>query len=183
MVAVGGMELTTSEDIHVVCLFPELDDAMSFDKEIEGHLASIENRSDIFGNQIILDGEDEVLGEEKRLLISATDLWLSDALEIVRRHNGYVYPAHINRESNGIVAILGDIPEEYGFRCFEFNGKDDITKYKDRFNFISNEKILVCSDAHHLWDISEAENYLLIDDEPYSSSLVRRRFFDCLEQM
>ena len=74
LIPIAGMELSTAEDIHVVCLFSELDDAMSFDKEIEGHLANIENRSDIFGNQLILDGEDEVLGEEKRLLISATDL-------------------------------------------------------------------------------------------------------------
>jgi len=183
LIPIAGMELSTAEDIHLVCLFPELDDAMSFDKEIEEHLANIENRPDIFGNQLILDGDDEKIGEEKRLLISATDLWLSDALELVRRHNGYVHPAHINRESNGIVAILGDIPEEYGFRCYEFNGKDDVPEYKDRFRFISDEKILICSDAHHLWDINEAENCLLIDDEPYSSSLVRRRFFEHLEQM
>ena len=38
IVAVAGMELTTSEDIHIICLFEKLDDAMSFDKEIEKHI-------------------------------------------------------------------------------------------------------------------------------------------------
>ena len=183
LIPIAGMELTTAEDIHIVCLFPELDDAMAFDKEIEAHLSNIRNRADIFGNQLILDGDDNIVGEEERLLISATDLWMEDALALVRAHNGYVHPAHINREANGIVSILGDIPDEYGFQYVEFKGKDDISEYKTRFGFITDEKILVCSDAHYLWDINEAENYLLIDDEPYSSSLVRRNFFELLKQM
>lgn len=183
LIPIAGMELTTAEDIHVVCLFPELDDAMRFDKEIEEHLSSIENKPSIFGNQLILNGDDDKIGEVKQLLISATDLWMSDALALVKKHNGYAHPAHINRESNGIVAILGDIPEEYGFGCFEFNGNDDIPEYKSRFDYITEENILVCSDAHHLWDISEAENCFLIDDEPYSSSLVRNRFFEQLKHM
>lgn len=183
LIPIAGMELTTAEDIHIVCLFPELDDAMAFDKEIEAHLSNIRNCADIFGNQLILDGDDNIVGEEERLLISATDLWMEDALELIRAHNGYVHPAHINREANGIVSILGDIPEEYGFQYVEFKGKDDISEYKTRFGFITDEKILVCSDAHYLWDINEAENYLLIDDEPYSSSLVRRNFFELLKKM
>ena len=183
LIPIAGMELTTAEDIHIVCLFPALDDAMAFDKEIEAHLSNIRNCADIFGNQLILDGDDNIVGEEERLLISATDLWMEDALELIRAHNGYVHPAHINREANGIVSILGDIPEEYGFQYVEFKGKDDISEYKTRFGFITDEKILVCSDAHYLWDINEAENYLLIDDEPYSSSLVRRNFFELLKKM
>ena len=39
---------------------------------------------------------------------------------------------------------------------------------------------MVCSDAHYLWDINEAEHFLLLDDEPYSSALVRRRALEKL---
>ena len=48
IVAVAGMELSTAEDVHLVCLFPELDAAMAFDKEIEKHLARIENKPERF---------------------------------------------------------------------------------------------------------------------------------------
>ena len=55
IIPVAGMELTTAEDIHVVCLFEELESAMAFDREIERHLSPIRNRPEIFGNQWILD--------------------------------------------------------------------------------------------------------------------------------
>ena len=51
---IAGMELTTAEDIHVVCLFPNLESAMSFSDEVEKRRIKIKNRTDIFGNQLIL---------------------------------------------------------------------------------------------------------------------------------
>jgi hypothetical protein len=139
------------------------------------------NRPEIFGNQLILNDDDEPIGIEDKLLISATDLWISDAVELVRKFGGHVHPAHIDRESNGIVSILGDIPSEYRFQNFEFREKGNISEYVGRFSVVTEYNSLVCSDAHHLWDISEAENCIVIDDEPYSSSLVRQKFFEYLE--
>ena len=63
IIPIAGMELTTAEDIHVVCLFEELSDAMRFDEFVESRRLLIKNRKDIFGNQLILDGDDEVVGE------------------------------------------------------------------------------------------------------------------------
>lgn len=183
IVPVAGMELSTAEDIHLVCLFEALDAAMAFDAEIAKHLLPIKNRSEIFGNQLILDGEDEIIGEEETLLISATDLWIDDAIELAKKFGAHVRPAHIDRESNGIVATLGDIPAEYGFTCFEFNDAKHIEEYRQRFSFISAESVLVCSDAHRLWEINEAEHFLSLDDEPYSSSLVRQRLFEYLKSL
>ena len=80
IIPIAGMELSTAEDIHIVCLFRELDDAMRFDAEIEKHLMPIKNRPEIFGDQQILDGEDEQIGEFETLLISATDLPIADEI-------------------------------------------------------------------------------------------------------
>lgn len=183
IIPIAGMELSTAEDIHLVCLFETLEAAMAFDKEIHSHLIPIKNRADIFGNQLILNGEDEVIGEEETLLISATNLWVQDAVALARQFGAYVRPAHIDRESNGIVAILGDIPREYGFDCFEFNQAENIGAYRKRFPFIAENSILVCSDAHRLWEINEAEHSLLLNDDPYSSSLVRQRLFEYLNDL
>ncbi len=182
IIPIAGMELTTAEDIHIICLFENLSDAMAFDKEIEKHLTPIQNRPEIFGNQWILNGEDELVGTEERLLISATDLWIGEALALARAYGAHVHPAHIDRESNGIVAILGDIPTEYGFNCFEFNEVGSVDDYRQRFSLICEDSVLVCSDAHRLWEINEAEHSVLLDDEPYSSALVRKRLFEYLER-
>lgn len=181
IIAVAGVELSSAEDIHLVCLFPELDDAMRFDAELEKHLMDVENRPEIFGNQLILDGMDKQIGEEKKLLISATDLWLSDAISLARSFGAHVHPAHVDRESNGIISILGDIPQEYGFDCLEFNNPSSIDEIKTNYEVARLARNVVSSDAHHLWDINEAVNYIMIDDEPYSSSLVRKRLFEYLD--
>ena len=178
IVPVAGMELTTAEDIHIICLFEELSNAMAFDEEISKHLALVKNRSEIFGNQWILDEKDELIGEIETLLISATDLWLDDALKLARSYGAHVHPAHIDRESNGMVSVLGNIPEEYDFHYFELNDPQNQHEYE---KFVSSEyrdNMLMCSDAHHLWDINEAEHFLMLDDEPYSSALVRKRLFE-----
>ena len=181
IIPVAGMELSTAEDIHIVCLFAELEDAMRFGEEIRAHLMPISNRPEIFGNQLILDDSDEIVGKEERLLISATDLPIEDALRLAKEFGAHVHPAHIDRQSNGIVAILGDVPPEYGFTVFEMREKASFDKLLTTVEELCEDNMLICSDAHHLWDISEAENFIFLDDEPYSSALVRKRFFEKLE--
>ena len=178
IVPIAGMELSTAEDIHIVCLFEKLEDAMRFDQEIEKHLMPIKNRPEIFGDQLILGGEDEPIGEEENLLISATDLPIDEAVTLARSYGAHVHPAHIDRESNGIVAVLGDVPAEYNFEVFELRERENMVKLAPVVEELNEDTILVCSDAHHLWDISEAENFIYIDDEPYSSAIVRKRLFE-----
>lgn len=181
IIPIAGVELSTEEDIHLVCLFRELEDAMRFDAAIEEHLLPIKNRPEIFGEQLILDGEDEPVGEVETLLISPTDLPIDEAVRLARSYGAHVHPAHIDRESNGILAVLGGIPSEYGFKVFELRERENARELSERVAELNEGNVLVCSDAHQLWDISEAENSFLIDDEPYSSSLVRNRIFEMLE--
>lgn len=181
IIPIAGMELSTEEDIHLVCLFEELEDAMKFDAVIEEHLLPIDNRPEIFGEQLILNEDDEPIGEVKKLLISPTDLPIEEAIKIARSYGAHVHPAHIDRETNGILAVLGDIPPEYDFKVFELRERENAEKIYATVEELNSKNILVCSDAHQLWNISEAENSLLIDDEPYSSRLVRKRIFEMLE--
>ena len=180
IIPIAGMELSTAEDIHIVCMFPELDMAMKFDEFVSHHLLPIDNRPEIFGDQYIMDEEDSVVGIENKLLISSTDLPIAEAVAVARSYGAHVRPAHIDRESNGIIAILGDIPGEYGFNFFEINDKDNISGVIEQYPSVNHDNILVCSDAHHLWDINESEHFLEINDEPYSSAFVRKNLFKLL---
>jgi PHP family Zn ribbon phosphoesterase len=166
IVPVAGMELTTAEDIHVICLFPGLDSAMRFDAIVEDRLVKVKNKAAIFGNQFILDENDEKIGEEEYLLINATTIDLEEAFSTVRSLGGVCYPAHIDRESGGLIAVLGDFPEEPSYTAFELNFKDSLDDYTARYPVIKDKNFVVSSDAHNLWSISEAENSLIIDDAP-----------------
>lgn len=180
IIPVPGMELTTAEDIHVVCLFRTLEDAMEFDRFVEGRRPRIKNRAEIFGNQRIMDSEDAVIGEEEYLLINAADIPLNEAFREVIARGGVAYPAHIDRQANGIVEVLGVFPDEPRFTAYELNDANNESEYRARFPRLETLSRAVSSDAHYLWDISEAKFSVPLDDEPYSSALVRDRLIDWL---
>jgi len=180
IIPIAGMELTTAEDIHVVCLFEKLEEAMAFSEEIGNHLIKIKNRVEIFGRQQIMDEEDNILGEEEYLLSNATDISVEDVPELVNRFGGVCWPAHIDRTANGIVSILGVFPEDADFSCFELHSAEKRDEYEERFAFLKDKTCLIGSDAHYLWDIRDAGDYIELDDEPYSGDLVRKRLFEYL---
>jgi len=98
----------------------------------------------------------------------------------VKSLGGVCYPAHIDRMSNGVIAMLGTFPEEPKFTAYELNGADSEAEYRERFPIIKDLVHTVSSDAHYLWDISEEGFVISIDDEPYSSALVRNKLIDYL---
>ena len=174
IVPVPGMELTTAEEVHLICLFPSLDEAMPFGDTVRKRIMPIKNKPEIFGNQYFTDGNDEVCGSEDILLMSATDIDISEAIKLVGEHGGVCYPAHIDRPSNGIIAMLGDVPDFYKFKCVEFNDGNNEKEYREKYPSIKDCFSVNNSDAHQLWKINEADNSLEIEDEPYSSALVRK---------
>ncbi len=179
IIPIAGMELTTSEDIHIVCLFETLDGAMAFGEKVKKFRIPYKNRPDIFGSQFILDGQDNVIGEEDNLLINATLISVEDVPALVSEFGGICYPAHIDRQSNGIISILGTFPASPHFNCVELHDREKTEEYVQKYN-LQDKKIIVSSDAHNLTDMRDRENYFDLDDEPYSSALVRQRLFELL---
>ena len=182
VIPVAGMELTTSEDVHAVCLFRDLESAMSFGEYVDNHRFNIKNEPDIFGRQLIMDENDEVCGEEEHLLINASYLSLDDAYREVSSRGGVCYPAHIDRSSNGIISMLGDFPPEPHFTAFELNNETSLQGCLAKYPILTERSLVhvASSDAHYLTDISEEGFAIDIDDEPYSSDLVRNRLIDHL---
>ena len=179
VIGVAGMELTTSEDIHVVCLFPELDDAMRFDSFVDTKRMKIKNKPEIFGDQLILDGEDHIIGIDEFLLPNATSISIEEVGRIVSEYGGVCYPAHIDRQANGIIAILGTLPFEPSFSTVELHSRDSVSEYKDKYG-LSDKLIVISSDAHYLTDMRDAESSVSLFAEPDDHSALRRELIKML---
>ncbi|MBQ9850047.1 MAG: PHP domain-containing protein [Clostridia bacterium] len=180
IVPVAGMELTTAEDIHLVCLFENLEDAMKFDAAVSEKRIPFKNRVDIFGEQMIMDENDEVIGTEENLLSNATLITVDEAPALVESFGGICYPAHIDREANGIVATLGIFPELPFFPCAEYHDGDKRKEYEEKFPLLTSKPFVVSSDAHYLWDISGRLNCFELDcnDNPAD---IRKKLFERLK--
>lgn len=173
VIPIAGMELTTSEDIHMVCLFESLDGAMEFDKNLDFYRVPIKNRPDIFGNQLILDSDDKIIGEEENLLINAVGISLEDAPELVKGFGGICYPAHIDRTSNGIIATLGAFPKTPHFSCVEFHNREKIPSFSQEYG-LDGKTFIVSSDAHRLTDMRDKEFYFDLHDGDGSQDFIRK---------
>lgn len=180
IIPIAGMELTTSEDIHVICLFRNLSDALDFESFVDRKRSDYENRPEIFGHQYLMDENDEIVGEERFLLINAADISLDLAFEEVSKRGGVCYPAHIDRVSNGIISVLGSFPELPCFTAYELNRSEKFAEYFERFPLLEKLSKTVSSDAHRLTDISQTGFPIELFDEPYSSELVRNALIDYL---
>ena len=179
IVPVAGIELTTSEDIHLVCLFEKLDSALNFDAYLQGRRVYIKNREDIFGEQLILDENDSIVGKEDFLLSNATTISVNEATDLLAEYGGICYPAHIDRDANGIIAILGTIPEELPFKCVEFNSSENIEEYSKIFS-LHDKTIIVSSDSHYLTDINDKSSYFELDCDANDADIVRKKLFELL---
>ena len=181
IIPVAGMELTTAEDIHVVCLFEHLEDAMRFNDAVDAVRIRIRNRTDIFGDQIIVNENDEPIGTEPDLLSNATSLSLDAVPPLVLEYHGICFPAHVDREANGLISTLGGFPPTPRFTLAEFHGAEHIEPYRSAHPQLCGMRTLIGSDAHYLWDIRDKEHFFLLEDEPYSTDYVRHQLFRALK--
>lgn len=182
IIPVAGMELTTAEDVHVVCLFRTLDAAMDFGDFVESRRVRVKNRPDVFGRQWIVDENDEICGEEEHLLINAVNVSLEEAFSEVLNRGGVCYPAHIDRSANGIISMLGDFPPDPRFTAFELHDIASLEGCLERFSVLTQRGLghVASSDAHYLTDIAEEGFAVELADEVYSSDRVRDALIDHL---
>lgn len=147
---IPGMELCTSEEIHCVCLFPDIEKAEAFSSYIRGTLPPVKNREKIFGEQIIMDARDGILGKEELLLTTASGVSIDALPELVTEYEGVCYPAHIDRNSYSIISSLGDFSPDLRVNCFELTPDADENEYFAKYTSTRGKLVIRSSDAHYL---------------------------------
>ncbi len=162
LIAIPGMEINTSEEVHAVCLFAELDAAMAFDSYVYDRLIPVPNREDIFGKQQIYNANDEVCGTIPNLLINATSISFDGLWELVRSYGGVMFPAHIDNPSNSLIANLGFVPPDSRFRTVEIWRESSLPELIKSNPYLEKCLILNDSDAHYLGYIHEAQYTLKV---------------------
>ena len=150
LILLPGMEITTKEEVHLLGYFKDVETAVEVGEIFSSHLPPMKNKPDFFGNQLVMNTDDEVVDVEDRLLIGATDLDLEECTKIIREHGGAAVPAHINR-GHGLLTNLGLFPAEPEFPVVEVRNELDVND-----KLVGNRRRLQSSDAHHLGDILEA---------------------------
>lgn len=160
LVVLPGMEIETSEEFHMVALFENLEQAMEMEKIVQSNLPEIKNRKDIFGEQIIYNADDEVIGEVDRLLLTATALSVYEVVRLTREIGGVCYPAHIDRPSYSIISSLGFIPPDLEIGNIEVSRHVNINNFRTTYPEL---RVIQSSDAHYLGDMFDRQSYMVVE--------------------
>lgn len=160
VLVIPGMELTTAEDIHAVCLFPTLKKALAFSAYVDENRIKVKNKAQIYGRQVIMNEDDEEIGEIEHLLIPASYIGISEAYAKVKEFGGVCYPAHIDRDSLSILSVLGEIDPFCGFKTAELADIAKLDALKAQHPILNDMHIVTCSDAHYLENMKDAQNTL-----------------------
>lgn len=179
IVPIAGVELTTAEDIHLVGLFRNLESAEAFDTFLQDKRILYKNPIDIYGHQLIYNEQDEMVGEDPYLLSNALMLSIDEAIDALRAFGAVVYPAHIDREANGIVSVLGTVPTDYNFSVVEIHDPSKTEQYLAKCEPLK-PFVVYASDAHFLWDIQDAIHCFVFDNG-LNSDQIREQVLSTLE--
>ena len=152
---ISGMEITSREEVHVLGLFPEDRGLAEAQKAVYEHLPG-KNDPDAFGEQLVMDEQDRVIGHNRRLLIGATDLTLEEVVQTIHEFGGIAIASHVNRPSFSVTSQLGFIPETLGL--------DGVETCSEREMSVGSLPMIFSSDAHRPKEIGTAYTRFLIED-------------------
>ncbi len=142
ILVIPGMELTTKEELHLLCLFENYQIALEFNRYVYENLQNLKNKPEIFGEQYIINEKEEIIKEEDAFLAGITNISLETAINKINELNGIPIPAHVDKPSFSITSQLGFIPDNLKISAIELFFEKNIDKYKNSYN------IIFSSDAH-----------------------------------
>jgi PHP family Zn ribbon phosphoesterase len=109
VIPIFGLEATTAEEIHVLCLFTSREASLSFSDYAYSLLLPLPNDPEKTGDQVYVDEDDNILGEVEYFLPSALDLSVDAIGDRVGQYGGLVIPAHVDRSAFSMTSQLGAV--------------------------------------------------------------------------
>ncbi len=157
-----GMEICSREEVHILAVFGDPEHARKMQEYVYAHLPG-QNRPDYFGDQLIVNENDEVTGENRMLLIGATTLRLEEIVENTHILGGLSIASHVDRPAFGIAGQLGFIPPDLPLDGVEVSFRMSPEQARKKIPGIGDLPCITSSDAHYPGDIGKAGMTFLLN--------------------
>ena len=161
LVVLPGMELQTREEVHLLCLFADLESLAAWQSCVDGWLPPLANRPEYFGEQFVVDETGDFIRREEQLLLCSADVGLESAIAQVNERNGLAIPAHIERRQFGLIGQLGFAPPGLPVAAYEISRRLAIPEARAQFTDLHAYPLLQGGDAHRLNELLGANLFLM----------------------
>lgn len=102
-----GVEVNTAEEIHVLCYFKTVDTALEFGRLLYAALPEFPYDPAVWGRQLVMDENDEVLRTVDKLLTGAVSMDIYEVKAACEALGGVAVPAHVEKDSYALLSVLG----------------------------------------------------------------------------
>lgn len=173
-----GVEIQTAEEIHLLVYFDDRTKAMYFDKLLYDALPAIENDADFFGDQVVIDSQENIVRIETKALSNSVVWSLEEAVEIASAHTGIYVPAHVDAAVNSILGQLGFLPAFPEFPLLGITSGLILTDYLKQHQDLADHAFLRASDAHYLSDLGCGNSRITVIEPTVSELMMAARKID-----
>jgi hypothetical protein len=154
------MEITTSEEAHILALFDELEALQQLQALVQAGLAGL-NDPEAWGDQILVDAQDQPLGIEEKLWSGASALSAAAAVREIQALGGLAIASHVDRPAFSLAQQLGFIPPELPLDAVELSWRHQGDRAPFRaFGF----PLVSFSDAHFPEEIGRSRTAFRIPE-------------------
>lgn len=153
-----GIEVQTIEEVHILALFDKLIYNEAFYQKLNTYHIKQLNDETYFGDQLIMDESDQIIGKEDNLLLTSCNININNTIKLIHEYHGIAILAHVLDRKNSICNQLGFIPMGLQMDAIEVKNKEEINKVIKLHPYLKDSIFVIDSDAHDLISISEKEN-------------------------
>ena len=175
IMALPAMEITSSEEAHVLAFFGSVEKALAMQEIVYAKLSKAANDEKLYGYQLIVNEVDEILEFNKKLLIGATSLPVKELVDAIHANNGLAVASHIDKESFSVVSQLGFIPYDIQFDGLEISYNSDRQKAESMFSEYTSIPWITSSDAHQLGDIGKKSTSFFLNEASFEEIVLAFR--------
>jgi len=161
LVVLPGMEVQTREEVHVLCLFDTLPQALAWEAEVRAALPPLENEAEHFGEQFVVDAAGDFIRRETQLLLTSTRFSIEEICQRVERLGGLTIPAHVDRKAFGLIANLGLVPPDLPIAALEVSRHLHPFEAPKKYPQLKGYPLLQGGDAHRLEEMLGANVFRL----------------------
>ncbi len=161
LVVLPGLEAQTREEVHVLCLFDALEQALTWEAQLRAALPPLENDPQHLGEQFVVDTAGDFVRRETQMLLTSASLSIEAVCAGVEGLGGLAIPAHVDRQAFGLLANLGLVPPGLPIAALEVSRHLHPFEASKKHPQLKGYPLLQGGDAHRLNELLGANVFRL----------------------
>jgi len=155
LTVIPGCEMTSREEVHCLGLFEDFDALRFFQDYLDQHLTIIPHNATLFGFQVLVDEDENILEELDNYLGASLDVSVEEIEQKVHELSGIFIPAHIDRPRNSLFSQLGFFPPELKVDALQISKLAEESAIREKYKISQDMTIVKFSDTHFPADLGK----------------------------